>query len=70
MLSFYKMENLQSKTRGGYRLNSGRKSSGIKKTAFTLYIENSILESKGKVELRKSIYNHLNQIKDDTGKAV
>jgi hypothetical protein len=51
-------------TRGGKRVNAGRKPSGIKKLPVTTYISKEIIEQHGKPKLRILIIDYLNNYKN------
>ena len=58
---------MEQKTRGGARTNAGRKPSANPKTAFTLYIEKSIIQSHGgQKELRDYIYKTIKTTQHDS----
>lgn len=53
-------------TRGGKRVNAGRKPSGIKKQPITTYINKEIVEQHGKEKLKILIINYINNYKNAT----
>jgi len=58
---------MEQKTRGGVRSNAGRKPSANPKTAFTLYIEKSIIQNfGGQKELREFIYKTIKTTQHDS----
>jgi hypothetical protein len=58
---------MEQKTRGGARTNAGRKPSANPKTAFTLYIEKSIISNYGgQKELREFIYKTIKTKQHDS----
>jgi hypothetical protein len=60
-----KTKTMQTKsTRGGKRVNAGRKPSGIKKQPITIYINKEIVEQHGKPKLKILIIDFLNNYKN------
>jgi hypothetical protein len=53
-----------TKTRGGKRVNAGRKPSGIKKQPITTYINKEIVEKHGKERLKILIIQILESLPD------
>jgi len=57
------MEKLKE-SRGGKRANSGRKKMNAIKKPVTIYIEDGLITTHGKPEIRNKIYQHLKSLEN------